>query len=363
LLKTASTIYGVAAATYPLLFRENASCSASEQSAQGLCPLGWTYADGACFRLFGDGKGTCADPGKVCCDVGASVACADGYTVVGHPLRLDSCFDGDKTCGEYAYGARLGTVSSDDPSFDHCQSIFRPNFRCEWTGPPRSPTEEAEARMQQPLSWAQAEEACQQWLAGSHLASVTSMAQQAAVEQLIGHRPPGGQQILPVWIGLNDFAEEGTFVWSDDEPLEYSNLSPLSHAVTGEPCGAGNTYPRLDNCGDGVAVCRNGRPWCPPHNGAMIWIDTLQMTPSPYICKRKTTPAVATGGEMLGCVGGRWVLGTPYRSPKSMIRLPPTIVSSSHSIWVLVCVGFVCVVYRASVRQFGVHPRGKMVVR
>ena len=162
------------------------------------------------------------------------------------------------------------------------------------------------------------------------LASVTSAAQQAAVEQLIGHRQADS---APVWIGLNDFAEEGTFVWSDDEPLEYSNLSPYSHAVTGQPCGTGNPDGDISHCGDGVAVCGSGRPFCPPHNGAMPWWDHAQVLSGPYICKRKTIPAVATGGEMLGCVGGRWVLGTPYRSPRSMIRLPPTIVSSRHSIF------------------------------
>ena len=36
---------------------------------------------------------------------------------------------------------------------------------------------------------------------------------------------------------------------------------------------------------------------------------------------RLRTPTVATGGEMLGCTGGRWVLGAVYKQPTSMGRL------------------------------------------
>ena len=44
---------------------------------------------------------------------------------------------------------------------------------------------------------------------------------------------------------------------------------------------------------------------------------------APYICARKATPNVASGGEMNGCVGGRWVMGVPYTQNAS-ITLPPT---------------------------------------
>eukprot|EP01043_Picozoa_sp_COSAG02_P121137 COSAG02_NODE_57953_length_279_cov_0.566667_1_plen_92_part_11 len=51
----------------------------------------------------------------------------------------------------------------------------------------------------------------------------------------------------------------------------------------------------------------------------------------PYICSRKFVPSFATGGEMLGCAGGRWVLGAPYKRPtKSRIRLAPTIVPGMY---------------------------------
>jgi hypothetical protein len=52
----------------------------------------------------------------------------------------------------------------------------------------------------------------------THLASVTSEEQQR-----VQHLAAGNDH---VWIGLTDSAEEGSFVWSDDEPLEYSNWVP-----------------------------------------------------------------------------------------------------------------------------------------
>ena len=118
---------------------------------------------------------------------------------------------------------------------------------------------------------------------------------------------------VPHRIGLNDFAEEGTFVWSDEEPLGYSNWGPK------QPNGDGNCNGGLW-CGDGAILYRFP-------DSHLLWADAPETNPSPYICARKSTPAAATGGEMLGCAGGRWVLGAPYKQPAStMRRLPPTIV-------------------------------------
>lgn len=109
-------------------------------------------------------------------------------------------------------------------------------------------------------------------------------------------------------IGLNDIAAEGTFVWSDEEPLGYSNW------VSSQPDG--QAEPGVDADGIYMEVGRNSR-----------WADWRVEYTMPYICARKSTPTAATGGEMLGCAGGRWVLGAPYKQPTSTRRrLPPTIV-------------------------------------
>ena len=41
-------------------------------------------------------------------------------------------------------------------------------------------------------------------------------------------------------------------------------------------------------------------------------------------------PASATGGEMDGCRGGRWVMGTPYKQVASLSYLPPTIIYGAY---------------------------------
>ena len=147
-----------------------------------------------------------------------------------------------------------------------------------------------------PLSWADAEEACQEMGSQTHLASVTSAEQQRTVEHLAG-----GADLA--WIGLNDMAEEGSFVWSNDEPLEYTNW-----AQNEGPDGASGAV---------TTVRRSDWQWS---DGAP------STTKFPYICAKKATPTVASGGEMNGCTDGRWVMGTPYKQPHSLGTLAPTVV-------------------------------------
>ena len=52
------------------------------------------------------------------------------------------------------------------------------------SGLPRTVAEEIKARMSEPLAWAEAEEACMQMGEDTHLASVTSAAQQAVAARL-----------------------------------------------------------------------------------------------------------------------------------------------------------------------------------
>ena len=105
----------------------------------------------------------------------------------------------------------------------------------------------------EPLGWVDAEEACQAMDSQTHLASVTSAEQQVVVARLAA-----GTQLA--WIGLSDSAEEGSFVWSDDAPLGYSNWVP--------------DYPN----GDGNAVALVG--------STSKWLDIAETTPPtryPYI--------------------------------------------------------------------------------
>ena len=154
----------------------------------------------------------------------------------------------------------------------------------------------------QPLGWADAEVACQEMGSQTHLASVTSEEQQRAVQHLASSSEAQG-----IWIGLNDMAEEcehdgDCFVWSDGEPLEYSNW------LQGMPNNNGNQ--------DAVQL------YVPQSSQ---WQDYGETTLNPYICAKKATPVFASGGDMLGCAGGHWVMGTPYQHVASLSYLPPTI--------------------------------------
>ena len=56
------------------------------------------------------------------------------------------------------------------------------------------------------------------------------------------------------------------------------------------------------------------------------WDDGAATNPFPYICAKKATPVAASGGDMLGCADGHWVMGTPYKQIDSLSYLPRTIV-------------------------------------
>eukprot|EP01051_Picozoa_sp_SAG22_P025270 SAG22_NODE_7406_length_742_cov_36.537455_1_plen_210_part_10 len=200
----ASSFYSIMVAFGPTLLGEaglEVACG-SGGSQHASCASGWTFADDACFKLFGDG------------------------VLVGEP----------------------------------------------------------------PLSWADAEEACQEMGSQTHLASVTSAKKQAAVAHLV----LTGATTGAVWIGLNDMAEEGSFVWSDDEPLEYSNFA------------LGNPDNRDDGGGKDTANGPNGGPNDAFKMGGHgqadgLWRDVHTGKVFPYVCARKATPTTASGGEMNGC--------------------------------------------------------------
>ena len=77
---------------------------------------------------------------------------------------------------------------------------------------------------------------------GGHLAAINSAAEQSFINDTF--LPPPVPRILgrPLWIGLNDAASEGTFVWSNGDALTYSNWSP------GQPDNAsgGEDYVAID---------------------------------------------------------------------------------------------------------------------
>ncbi len=94
----------------------------------------------------------------------------------------------------------------------------------------------------------------------THLASITSIEHQTTVAHLAAE----GTGDPNAWIGLNDIEEEGSFVWADDEPLEYSNW-PL----------------RLYGDGDAITVSTSQDS---------KWYDDFVTTPHPFVCAKRARP-------------------------------------------------------------------------
>ncbi|MSR39990.1 MAG: hypothetical protein EXS02_14265 [Planctomycetes bacterium] len=77
--------------------------------------------------------------------------------------------------------------------------------------------------MTQAMSWAAAEALGVQQ--SGHLATIRNAQENAWLLSTFGSSTP--------WIGFNDFATEGSFVWSSGEPVTYTNWPP------GEPNNQG----------------------------------------------------------------------------------------------------------------------------
>jgi Ca2+-binding RTX toxin-like protein len=91
-----------------------------------------------------------------------------------------------------------------------------------------------------PVTWDGAEwQSANIWK--GHLVTINSQAEQSFIERNF----LGGTKII-YWIGLNDAAKEGTYVWSSGEPVTYTNYGP------GEPNNYNNEDYFVINWGDTV---------------------------------------------------------------------------------------------------------------
>jgi len=82
------------------------------------------------------------------------------------------------------------------------------------------------------LSWTDANSYCQNWSLGAHLASIHSVQEKEFVQTKFPRN---------IWLGGNDRAKEGRWVWSDGTPWDYSawdNQQPDN--LRGQHCLLGN---------------------------------------------------------------------------------------------------------------------------
>lgn len=104
-----------------------------------------------------------------------------------------------------------------------------------------------------------------------HLVSIGSPAEQAFVQSIVAPIP----QLAPFWIGLNDRAVEGSFVWTDGTPLSYLNWSP------GEPNNVGDE--------DAVELQQNGQ-----------WNDRAETTPRTALLELPVPTPTPCPGDLNG---------------------------------------------------------------
>jgi hypothetical protein len=94
------------------------------------------------------------------------------------------------------------------------------------------------------VTYANAKTACSALGMGAHLALLKSAALDTFAETFIG--------TVDTWIGANDLATEGTFLWEDGTALAFTNWAP------GEPNNAGNAY--QEDCAI-IAGARATKQW------------------------------------------------------------------------------------------------------
>ena len=85
------------------------------------------------------------------------------------------------------------------------------------------------------LNWTDAEAFCQSWSSGAHLASIHS----AEEDQFVQDNFPGN-----IWLGGSDTTQEGSWVWSDGTPWDFSNWSSgqPDDNTSGQDCLHGNKW-------------------------------------------------------------------------------------------------------------------------
>lgn len=98
--------------------------------------------------------------------------------------------------------------------------------------------------VQSPVTYANAKIGCAALGMGAHLALLKNAALDTFAETFIG--------TLDTWIGANDLATEGTFLWEDGTALAFTNWA------MGEPNNAGNAY--QEDCAI-IAGARATKQW------------------------------------------------------------------------------------------------------
>lgn len=186
----------------------------------------------------------------------------------------------EKTDGAYVYPATNKWVQAG--TWDDDDIAKKKSFVCRFADapwappPPPSPPPLTHIGpfdfVAQKRSWEAAEQNC--ITRGGHLASIHSMAENKAIQELCDPHE--------CWIGFNDLENEGTWVWTDRSEVDFSKFEggvapwnpgePNGHNTTGDPT-------------DGAYMYTSNR-WAVPGS----WDDDNVIKLRPYVCKVMRPP-------------------------------------------------------------------------
>ena len=119
------------------------------------------------------------------------------------------------------------------------------------------------------VTWNQAESCCVEW--GGHLASIHSDGENYLLNSI-------RNEDRITWIGFNDKAKEGTFVWTDETRNNYNNFAP------GEPNNnSGHSSDSSEQC---VHFLPKWKVAVLEWNDFPCWFTYWETSRSSYICQK-----------------------------------------------------------------------------
>ncbi len=139
------------------------------------------------------------------------------------------------------------------------------------------------------MNWDVAESFAQS--VGGHLVSITSAAEQAFI---VANFLVGANDRLPVWLGINDVATEGTFVWTTGEPVTYTNWD------NNEPNNLGDEDYGVINWNHAAGAGETKGSWNDNHvNGTVSPGGQFDPITLPYFAIVETVPEPGTMGLIM----------------------------------------------------------------
>ena len=215
---------------------------------------------------------------------GGSEGFLDGFEAPWQPGEPNGKY-WEKTDGAYVYPAtnlyvQAGSWDDDDISKERAFVCRQQHVETRWAPspppPPPRPTRVGPfVFVASQKDWVSAEAECVGLGAGGHLASVHSKAENDAVSELCHYEE--------CWLGFNDRAVEGTWVWSDGSAASFDDFeNKVAPWNPGEP----NGHSTIDDPTDGCYMYPANNPWVV----AGSWDDDDVGKARAFVCRLPLPP-------------------------------------------------------------------------